>query len=471
MQHVIKKQVLEFGMERKQNPFQLQEQMSRCYHQVILPLLSRVFDELSREDVTISLDSVVIDLGCLDPQNVVNGSDHEEFYLLLMNQVKQALGRYHETMPDNSRSGAFAQWVYYMRSGFLHWSMRRVNAGWFRRVLEILATDFASVTALRRLILYDNKALERIIAGHDADFLVKLSEIMTATKQRDLAELAGDLISVGAKAGVAPDRVTRSFWTGVLKLAAADGHIHLAGQWSRTVIKIKDLDLWLKYAANTKTSGALDRYIMSLTDPSHQPASENLSAAEMEESIKTILTGPDAEKEEGANHPVEDEIFISLAGLVILHPFLPALFNRLGYIAGNLFVNDEARQKSLYALYYLATGSLRPEEYELAMPKILTGYPLKQTVRRDITLTSFETAELNDLLLIVIQRWEILKGTSVAGLREGFLIRDGKYYRKDDRYFLHVENASIDMLLDRLPWTLNFIKLPWMKDILQVEWR
>ena len=54
---------------------------------------------------------------------------------------------------------------------------------------------------------------------------------------------------------------------------------------------------------------------------------------------------------------------------------------------------------------------------------------------------------------------------------KGFLQRSGKLFSKDDKLYLQVEQSAIDILLDHLPWNLSVIKLPWMPDILRVEWR
>jgi hypothetical protein len=65
----------------------------------------------------------------------------------------------------------------------------------------------------------------------------------------------------------------------------------------------------------------------------------------------------------------------------------------------------------------------------------------------------------------------ILNNTSIEGLRDGFLKRKGKINIHADRIKILVEKGSIDMLLDYLPWNLSHIKLPWLKHIIQVEWR
>jgi hypothetical protein len=61
--------------------------------------------------------------------------------------------------------------------------------------------------------------------------------------------------------------------------------------------------------------------------------------------------------------------------------------------------------------------------------------------------------------------------TSVAGLRESFLQREGCLSRKDDAWQLLVETRSYDMLLDRLPWGFATIKYSWMPGAIRVDWR
>ena len=130
-----------------------------------------------------------------------------------------------------------------------------------------------------------------------------------------------------------------------------------------------------------------------------------------------------------------------------------------------------AHQKALHLLYYLSTGQKHPDEYELVIAKVLCAYPLQQPVETDIELTEMELNEANDLLIAAIAQWEVLKNSSAAALREGFLQRNGKLFSKSDKLYLQVEKSAIDVLLDRLPWNLSMIKLPWMNEMLRVEWR
>jgi len=73
-------------------------------------------------------------------------------------------------------------------------------------------------------------------------------------------------------------------------------------------------------------------------------------------------------------------------------------------------------------------------------------------------------------LIAVINHWEVLKNTSADGLREAFLQRRGKLSRVDGGWLMQVEQRAIDVLLNKLPWGISIIKLPWMNEMLFVEW-
>jgi hypothetical protein len=167
----------------------------------------------------------------------------------------------------------------------------------------------------------------------------------------------------------------------------------------------------------------------------------------------------------------EEGILIPHAGVVLVHPFLATFFSRLGLLDGKTFKDLDARQQAIYLVHYLATGERTAPEYELVLPKMLCGYALEMPLPGDILLTDEACAEGDLLLRNVVQRWEKLKNSSVDALREGFLQRNGKLYNRNDRLSLQVEASSIDVLLDFLPWNLGLVKLPWLKEMLYVEWR
>jgi contractile injection system tape measure protein len=163
--------------------------------------------------------------------------------------------------------------------------------------------------------------------------------------------------------------------------------------------------------------------------------------------------------------------YVGHAGLILLHPFFQRLFTELGLLdTREQFQSPQARERAVHLLHFLASGTEHPEEHATLLYKLLCGMLLEHAIRRELPLRDQEKAEANELLAAAIRHWGKLGSTSPDGLREGFLARDGKIERMPDGWVLTVEQRSIDVLLDYLPWTLSIVRLPWMARPLQVNW-
>ena len=66
--------------------------------------------------------------------------------------------------------------------------------------------------------------------------------------------------------------------------------------------------------------------------------------------------------------------------------------------------------------------------------------------------------------------WTIIGDTSVAGLRETFLQREGKLTYGETRWQLLVQRKTLDILLDQVPWSIAIVYHPWMAGALHVSW-
>ncbi|WP_062057001.1 contractile injection system tape measure protein [Aquimarina longa] len=168
---------------------------------------------------------------------------------------------------------------------------------------------------------------------------------------------------------------------------------------------------------------------------------------------------------------LESPQFFNNAGVVLLNPFLSNFFSRLNLLEDSDFKDINARSKAVVLLHYLATGEEDPKEYEMILPKFLCEMPVNIPLDHTICLTKEEKKEANDLLAVIVEHWGALGSISADGLREGFLIRQGKLEKEQTGWKLYVEQKTLDILLDKLPWNLSLIKLPWMKEMLKVEWR
>lgn len=160
------------------------------------------------------------------------------------------------------------------------------------------------------------------------------------------------------------------------------------------------------------------------------------------------------------------------AGLVLLHPFIPALFANRGLVeSGSKELVNTSIARAAALLHFLATGGEEIYEYELGLCKVMLGLtPETPLYVSEGLLHKSDMDEADTLLRSAIGHWSLLKSTSVDGMRQSFLQRRGLLRNEDSGWRLRVEPESYDMLLKYLPWGLSIIKLPWMVRPMHIEW-
>jgi hypothetical protein len=531
MQHRIKKQVLQLLVDPGLDAFAIQQAASNCYWEEILPVLERVFDELSSEGEYLRVDRLELDLGKITAADLRGGGMRAGLYTLLKRQLEEGLkGRPSAEAPLPSRESgpehALRQWMYYMQHGRLHWSQPSLSGDSYNAVLEMLSADYAAVSHLREAMLREARLLSRIAAQHPDTFLETLTGILVAEKQTGLIEVIGDilhmsrLLEADVRRGPMPiekdlsgdegatsihhanllawmernseflrlpePRRKEAVWRMVLREAAVQPAAFRAGGASTLLwdgLSGTDRLLasrWQRLApAPRRTTPPPAPEGTTIPDKAPQPATGEPAAK------PAIPMGVDTPEDIRFDQAEVDEegMYVSHAGVILLHPFLPTCFSRLHWWEEGRFVDSLAWQKAVFLLHYLATGETDAtgekaamggtavSEYQLVLPKILCGYSPGMPLPATGGLTEEECAEGDELLQMVLIRWEKLQSTSITGLREGFLQRPGKLFRRNDRLTLLVEGHAIDVLLDFLPWGLGIVKLPWMNEILYVEWR
>lgn len=164
-------------------------------------------------------------------------------------------------------------------------------------------------------------------------------------------------------------------------------------------------------------------------------------------------------------------IAVGNAGLVLTSPYLPRLFDLLGLRDKGSFRNTRSQERAVQLLQYLVDESNDAPDYSLVLNKVLCGLDVKHPVQATIELKDSEKEAMEGLLKGMIEHWKVLKSTSVSGLREAFLQRDGMLRHDQDGWRLSVEPKAYDMLLDQIPWSYSIIRHPWMEEVVHVDWR
>ena len=132
--------------------------------------------------------------------------------------------------------------------------------------------------------------------------------------------------------------------------------------------------------------------------------------------------------------------------------------------------DGEALSRAVHLLQYLVDGSMSEPEPGLALNKILCGAALEEAVEKEIALTEEERQVCEHLLKSMIANWSVIENTSIDGLQQTFLRREGKLEQTRDGWKLLIQRKTVDVLVDQIPWSISVIFHEWMPQPLFVKW-
>lgn len=458
MQHVIKKQVIDLYVDKQLDSFRVQQQISDHFWEHLVPLLEIEFDKISGEDEVIILDQVEIDLGIIHEAVINKAGWNTDLMESLKKQLKEVIlkettGLTPASVKRSFTANSFKQWLFYMQNGYLPWNVSSGNEAWYDQVMEELATNYGSVAELRKEITDNPVMLSRMIRQHAPTFLISLLEVLTAEKHTNLLSAITRVFHKRSKDKILPPPVLyEEIWEVIFKASSSETD------------KTKPQEL-LKLVEEFPST-RLPSIEAKLAEEVNKARYDTPGLTEQAPTLKKHMELASQNKD-----ILEQGIYVQHAGLVLIHPFLNSLFKQVALLSGKSFTSVETQEKAIYLLHYVATGHIKAEEHELVLPKILCGYPINLPVKTGVKLLAKHRKEADQMLKAAIASWDILKSTSADGLREGFLQRNGKVLSQNDQIKIQVEKGAIDVLLDHLPWNLSIIKLPWLEDVLKVEWR
>ena len=206
--------------------------------------------------------------------------------------------------------------------------------------------------------------------------------------------------------------------------------------------------------ANLKSEPKRPQSTSSLTGSTHAAAPGSAHPAVSLSPVRTVSPLQDT--------AINQRIYIANAGVVFVAPYLPRLFSMLELTYETAFTSTSCAHRAVHLVQYIVTGATTTPEPLLVLNKILCGLPISEPVPLDIDLRVKERAAIEEMLTAIIAHWQAIGRTSVAGLRESFLQREGRLVCAEESWQLRVESKCFDMLLDRLPWGYATMKFPWM---------
>lgn len=167
---------------------------------------------------------------------------------------------------------------------------------------------------------------------------------------------------------------------------------------------------------------------------------------------------------------MENQVAVNNAGVVILHSYMTALFERLGLTANNNFIDKKSQEEAVSYLYYVGSGVQNISEKFFVLDKVLCGLAMNEPITEKINITPEQKNLIDGFLEAVINYWEAIGKSSVDGFRGNWIVRDGMLTEKEDRWELIVKKRPYDILLNRSSLSFSIINFPWMAKPLHVTW-
>ncbi len=526
--HSIKRQVLELTLSDSQEAWRLQQELGRIYRQRLVPLIERCCDELSTPASLHRLERLELDLGHIDIDHL-----ESELVARVSAQLKPRLAEQIErqerpgSAPDArpevlSQLELFNQFVRY---GNLPWwadlRQPRLLADNLRYLLR------QTPTRLRRLLsalVREERNRQRLIRHYDDEQLAALAALLDPALETFLTRFPPALVALlTARRLDAPARIRHLVWSEVLQLIGLQGAAYrVAGardraqakagypdagdpglmSFGRELLRRIARDLGLPYVellaglrqASRQATTPVEVDLAALIEALERDSSEKgAAAADRSASVsasgsagvpsvmrddrkentfspgRPTPSGPTPDDSEVADDAA-DEVYLDTAGVVLLWPFLGRFFERLGLLTAERFKDVAAVQRAVGLLHYLATEEAAPPEYRLPLAKVLCGLEPEEVFLLEPPLSAEEMNECNLLLDAVIEHAPILRTMSITGFRGTFLLRQGILGQRDGAWLLRVERETYDIVLERFPWSVDWVKLPWMAAPLRVEW-
>lgn len=529
LRHMIGRQVIEIDVRDSARARRIQDELSGIYRRRIVPLFERCFDELGNSDRFYRIDSLVLDLGTVDPLRLEDDFARKAEAALRreLSKLIDACDASEKTTDEaglvresRSRLELFA---FFARTGCLPWWADASRPGLLAENLEGLLHEAPGglISPLRDL-MREPAVHRRLIAHYSDDSLAALCGLLLSADAERVLSAVHECVSALAEERLssADSRplARRVFWGVLLEAAAAggDGYPGFEALCRAARERAETAACRSEAASAPAAAGtfepAVDQSVGEdySTAASFQPGPAAADAPRAPDSVRHAAPGegpelspgwsstglsagmklipPAAEKPHRPEDPASktlpfpgissfgetDALSVHNAGIVILWPFLDRFFDRLDLLDGNgrgrNFRSPMARHRAAGLLQAAAGMDPASPEYLLPLNKMLCGIGITDVYEFGPPMLEGEVEECGNLIGAVIAQAPVLRDMSPEGFRGSFLLRGGILRVGDGIWLLRAERRSYDIVLDRFPWSWEWIKFPWMEAPLRVEW-
>ncbi len=361
-------------------------------------------------------------------------------------------------------------------------------------------------TQLQKL-MKDRRLMAEVVRNHEG-LLVRLLMSLSEVRYKNIESLSSVLrmASLSPCFGLSRCGLSELYWCCLIQYVCAHNsdyspdyfvQIYLCYLQNATAIKLNTLKTILcqQLASGyyTEEKNLLTKLI-SIIDSQSRYDLRLISCSEEKSNVEEVTAVTSFEEIPAIDAVLADKmtdelsklqsILVNDAGLILLSPFLPLLFNKSNLLGNGKFKSYSARCYAASMLSYVINSDNSKETENNVMnlnvvdnefcglSRLLTGLKINDSHFIPQQLNQSDKALVSGLLKEIIQQWKALGNTSDEGLRETFIRRSGELnYSSKTGWNLNVAQSSFDVLLDRIPWNISLVKHSFMTDVIHVKWR
>ncbi len=468
MLHVVNKLQFEAACATESQAFDLRLNFSGARQDEIAAVIDKVCSKYVAEDEWVKIDRIEVDMGHFDIhafEQLFTNLFLAKFEKAFTEKLQPITAWDKETAKQQSMAACI---IVFLKSGVLPWWAPVGQADLQRIMLEVLEKQEAKLKEFLLEHRFDRNIWMRISYQFDESIQLKLisifPELISAAKKIRQWILGTEQ---GIQFVTEPSRVQKTIFL-IHKYVLEDAGLFFTVMPTEQVLigRVKESLVPFLHAAG------LD---LPFNFPDEKIMDPESSLFTEEDPRKMHAVDPLKENEKPAfeddgQYEMPERIMVRQAGIVLLAPYLKSFFTNLELLDGNEWKDHRANYKAIHLLHFLATGLQNAPEHSLVLEKLLCGMQPANPIPADIELTVHEMEEGEELLRSVVENWQVLKNTSINGLRETFLKRDGVLSRKEKDWLLQVERKTADVLLESIPWGYSTISLGWNEHLVIIEW-
>lgn len=488
LKHLIKNLQLDLLNADQENKIE----RSEIIRSKIIPITERLLQEWADENTHDQLDQLEIDLGTIPLDEFMNSlpDAYEKRIKDTLDEMFVDKKTEHPQMENQPlRTGSLLdRFIFYLKDGYLDQSIQPNDFEMPDDILvELLNSDKEKLKAALEPLLVLDHAVNRLVGAMQIDTLdLLLAELAFADAATQAMLLIGELARFNhlKELHLSRRQIAMAVYRQALRRAAKNQVIFSGKSVARIFHQLfhlqeMKLDEWLQYMQQFSDYAQQEKFLSQFID-----LSEQLKKFESPSISINLLIDEGKQENERNNQLTEqckntpdmpDECAftcnITNAGLILLYPNFERVFEALGWTENNQFVSETARFKAVLITDYLVRGDQELlHEHELILNKIICDMHPREAINPQVRLSEKEKEDARELLSASINNWRILRNSSREDYRYSFLKRKGVLIHIKGDWHLKVVRKKQDVLLETLPFTIDKIELPWMKNKLLVDW-